>query len=379
MAEEIDNKNIKVLHTECTASFGGQEIRIINEILDIQKRYNIEVYLACKGGYELERRAKEVGIKVFPLPFRGNADIYSFFKIIKIIKEKDIDIVNTHSAKDTWIGGFAAKLTKRKFIRTRHTNTPINPSRFNFINELADFVITTGEHVRENMIKNNRISPTKIISIPSGVDKDRFDPKKYDKKNSREYFKLKDDELIIGHLARFAKLKGFDNFIEVAKNITQKFNNIRFVIGGDGTKDMREYIKNLIRKNSLEDNIILLGHIHNPEIFFKAIDIFFFPSKSEGVPQVVTQALMMNLPTVTTDVGGTKDLLVDNNFILVESNNIEQMSKELEKLIKDKSLRDKLSKRARKSVVDKFSIESMVDKTVYVYEQILNRKIRYEK
>jgi len=163
------NKVIKVLHTEWSDGWGGQEIRIINEMIAVREQ-GIEVFLACTDHAQIKQKALDNNIKVFTLPFRGNADFKTLFGIKNIIKSNQIDIVNTHSGKDTWVGGLAAKLAGVKFIRTRHLSNPINPSRTNFINELADYIFTTGETVRADMINNNRIKPEKIQSIPTGID-----------------------------------------------------------------------------------------------------------------------------------------------------------------------------------------------------------------
>ena len=146
------NKVIKVLHTEWSDGWGGQEIRIIDEMLAIREQ-GIEVFLACRDHGIIKQKALEHSIPVFILPFRGNADLKTIFSLIRIIKKHSIDIVNTHSGKDTWVGGLAAKMARKKFIRTRHLSNPISTSPLNFINRLADYIITTGESVRSTMIK----------------------------------------------------------------------------------------------------------------------------------------------------------------------------------------------------------------------------------
>jgi len=190
-------KKIRVLHTEWSDGWGGQEIRIINEMLAVREK-GVEVFLACRDHAKIKEKALQNGIKVFILPFNGSFDVKTILALKKIIKDYQIDIVNTHSGKDTWVGGIAAKLSKVKFIRTRHLSNLINPSRLNFINEWADFVFTTGESVKDSMIQNNRINPDKIISIPTGIDAAIFDKSIYNKKESRDKFGLQEDEIAIG-------------------------------------------------------------------------------------------------------------------------------------------------------------------------------------
>ena len=111
------NKTIRVLHTEWSNGWGGQEIRIINEMLAVREQ-GVEVFLACREHAVIHQKAEAQGIPVFCLPFKGNTDLITLFTLRKIICQHHIDIVNTHSGKDTWVGGFAAKLAGAKFIRT---------------------------------------------------------------------------------------------------------------------------------------------------------------------------------------------------------------------------------------------------------------------
>ena len=133
------NSHINVLHTEWSEAWGGQEIRIIGEMIAMREQ-GVEVFLACREHATIHQIALENLIPVFVLPFRGNADLGTLFALKKLVKKYQIDIINTHSGKDTWVGGLAAKLSGIKFIRTRHLSNRINPSRLNFINELADFI-----------------------------------------------------------------------------------------------------------------------------------------------------------------------------------------------------------------------------------------------
>ena len=225
--------NIKVLHTEWSDGWGGQEIRIINEMIAVREQ-GIEVFLACRDNSIIKEKAIENNIKVFILPFRGNVDFKTLFALVKIVKENEIDIVNTHSGKDTWVGGLAAKFAGSKFIRTRHLSNRIRSSRFNFINELADYIFTTGESVKNDMIKYNRINPEKIISIPTGIDAEIFDPSVYDRNKSRIKYNIKEDEIAIGIIAVVRRFKRHDLFVNAAEILLRKYSNIKFFIAGDG-------------------------------------------------------------------------------------------------------------------------------------------------
>jgi glycosyltransferase involved in cell wall biosynthesis len=368
------NKKIKVLHTEWSDGWGGQEIRIINEMLALREK-GVKVFLACRDNAQIKIQAQKHKIKVFTLPFASSFDLKTIFALQHIIKENNIDIINTHSGKDTWVGGFAAKLAKIKFIRTRHLSNMINPSRLNFINELADFIFTTGESVRENMIKYNRINPNKILSIPTGIDESIFDPSKYNREKCRKIFDIKDDEIAIGIIAVLRQFKRHDIFISVAKQLVKKYPELKlkFLIAGDGPQ--KKFIKDLIKKDKLENSVSMFGHINNTAEFLSAIDIFTLTSDSnEGVPQSVMQALLMNKPTVATSAGSTKDLSNKDSFVLVKpTENINILVKEISTIVDDIKNKKTFSINTRTYIIKQFSKNTMSEKIYNIYQEIIKK------
>jgi len=364
------NRKIKVLHTEWSDGWGGQEIRIINEMIAVREQ-GVEVYLACTDHAQIKQKALDNGIQVFTLPFRGNADFKTLFGIKKIIQENQIDIVNTHSGKDTWVGGLAAKLAGVKFIRTRHLSNPIKSSKLNFINELADYIFTTGESVRSDMINNNRIQPEKIQSIPTGIDADVYDASKFDRQACRDLFEFKDGQIAIGIIAVLRLFKRHDRFLTMARHIIDNHpnKNICFVMAGDGPQ--RENLSNMINDFGLQNYVSMLGHVSNVPELLQALDVFVLTSDSgEGVPQSVMQALLMQTAVVSTSAGSTKDLYDNNNFILVDKDSQQALDSACDSLVSDPMLGTEYAKHARQYVLDHFSKVRMTEKIVKIYSEL---------
>ena len=360
------NKIIRVLHTEWSDGWGGQEIRIINEMIVVREQ-NIEVFLACRDHSIIKQKALENNIKVFTLPFRGNADIQTLFGLKKIIKENSIDIVNTHSGKDTWVGGLAAKLSGVKFIRTRHLSNSIRSSRANFINELADYIITTGESVRNDMINHNRIKPEIIQSIPTGIDLEIFNPEKYENRKCREQFNIEDNEIAIGIVAVLRRFKRHDLFLKMARTLIDQYSgkNFTFLIAGDGPQKKR--ILDLMNELDIVANVKLLGHVEQVPELLSALDVFVLSSDSkEGVPQSVIQALSMNISVVATNSGSTRDLLNKNSFYLADTNNVDDLVKGVSYF-----LHNSFHNKTRKYIETNYSKSVMSNKIIQMYKGLI--------
>jgi glycosyltransferase involved in cell wall biosynthesis len=360
------NKIIRVLHTEWSNGWGGQEIRVINEMIAVRKE-GVDVFLACRDDSVIRRKALENNIKVFTLPFRGNSDFKTLFGLNKIIKTYSIDIINTHSGKDTWVGGLAAKLAGIKFIRTRHLSNRISPARTNFINELADYIFTTGESVREDMIKYNRIKPELIQSIPTGIDVDVFDPVLYDREVCRQQFNLQEDEVAIGIIAVLRQFKRHDLFLEMARLLVDSYpdKKLVFLLAGDGPQ--KDNIVSLIDQLELTSKVRMLGHVGQVPELLTALDAFVLSSDSkEGVPQSVMQALLMNKSVVATNSGSTRDLLNGDNFQLIEAGSVLALVDAISFYLDGNNLNHD-----RSFIVNHYSKAVMSKKIVHLYHLLL--------
>ncbi|RAX57068.1 hypothetical protein CCZ01_07440 [Helicobacter monodelphidis] len=363
--------HFKVLHTEWSMGWGGQEIRVIGE-MEKMRELGCELGLATRENAVILQEAQKRGFATYVLPFARKTDLNTIFSLRKIIKEHQYNIINTHSEIDTWCGGFAALLNSVKFIRTRHLSNPIDPSLFNFINQLADFVFTTGEQVRESMIKNNRIASHRVLSIPTGINLQRFDPEKYDKKECREKLNLPQDAVIVGNLGVLRKFKRQDLFIRIAAQV----KNAYFVIAGKETEEMKEYLLGIAAEEGVQDRIIFLGHLEKPEYFLKAIDIFLMTSdRNEGVPQSLMQALAMELPCIASNIGSIRDLHYcdseGENFILLHSNPTEEeYTMTLKRLLEHMDLVTP----NRLFISTRFSEEIMGEKILNTYQMLINER-----
>lgn len=360
---------MNILHTEWGDGWGGQEIRILTEMKALRER-GLNLYLACTEHAKLGQEAKKLGFDVYYLPFKGNWDIKTLIGIRTLIKKLDIDIVNTHSSKDTLVGGLAAKLSGCRFIRTRHLSIPIKKT--SLMNRLADHVITTGESVRQSLIDHSGLKEGNVTSIPTGFDQTVFDPAQYDHNLMRRHFNLVKDEVAIGIVAVLRGGKRHDLFLQMGRILKQKAFNVRLFIAGDGP--VKESIKSLVEQYNMSDYVTILGYVDQPAKLLSALDFFVLTSDAEGVPQSVIQALAMNKATLATDVGSTADLYSENNFLLIPKGEPDHWAKQIEYLLNHPEEKKRLEVNARRSVIMDFSIEAMINKTLKIYQKVLKRK-----
>ena len=134
---------MNILHLEASSGWGGQEIRILREAEGMVNRGHL-VILAVMSGGGLIKEARKKGFKVIEMNFKKWALPITLFRLFWLIYRFKIDIINTHSSLDSWIGGIAGRLSGKIIIRTRHLSSPIKKGLNSWLlyGKLADFVVT---------------------------------------------------------------------------------------------------------------------------------------------------------------------------------------------------------------------------------------------
>src|SRR4030066_1725442 len=267
-----------ILHTEASKGWGGQEIRIITEAEGLIKREH-RIIIAAPPDAMIIKQAKQRGIETVPLSMEKSSVFDPIKKIIDIINKYEIDIVNTHRSRDSWLASTPARLSFRKpcIIRTRHLSTPISNNFLSRIvyNHLPHKIITTGESIKKDMIDKNGTNPDKIVCIPTGIDLKIFKAGKSGA-NIRRALNIPVRAPLIGMVSVLRSWKGHIYLLEAIPDVVKKIPNARFLIVGDGP--YMDVIEEKIKEMGVRKYVIMTGHREDIPEILSAIDFFAFPS-----------------------------------------------------------------------------------------------------
>lgn len=360
-----------ILHTEASNGWGGQEIRIVRESVGMRERGH-KIFIAAAPDSALLERAKKEGLITIPITFRRR-NIISVMPFLKqLIEEEKIDIVNTHSSKDSWLTLPAARMAANKplALRTRHLSTIIHKGIFNKLlyDYLPHYVITTGEAIRRHMIEENGFKGNKIKSIPTGVDTAIFNPDgSYN--NIREELDLEPSDPIIGSVSVIRSWKGLDYLAMAVPLILREIPDAKFLVAGDGP--YRKKLIKTIEQARINDKIYLLGHREDVASIINSIDILVHPSyANEGVPQTILQAMSMKKPVIASDIPSLKEIVMDNSTgIIVSPKDPEGIAKAVMKLHFNNQLSIELGEKARELVLNSYTLSGMLDKLETIYNE----------
>lgn len=364
----------RILHTEWSNGWGGQEQRIILECRKAVERGH-EVLIACQPGSGILAKAQQAGLPTVIVRMRSGYDPLAMLQLALLIRSRQIDVVNTHSGKDTWLGSLAARLAgARLLVRTRHLSVPLSTSPLNFVHRMADGIVTTGETIRQELISRNRLPAERIVSIATGVAVRRFDPQVVDASAVRRELGLAAELRIVTMVAVLRSMKRHDLFVEAARTLSERFPAAHFLIVGDGPG--REGIAALIRAAGLEERITMTGYRQDVEAVMAASDVVVLTSdRNEGVPQSLSQAMAMAKPVVAAPVGSTAELVRhEETGLMAACGDASSFAAAIARLLDDPDLGQRLGEAARRHILANYTDDIMIDRTIQFYDQLLANK-----
>src|SRR5262249_5754000 len=276
------------------------------------------------------------------------------------------DVACTHSSTDSWLVALARFGRRRppRVVRMRHISAPVPRgalSRWLYM-RAAERVITTGEALRRTLIEENGFDAARIESVPTGIDAGRF--RSGEKRASRARFGLPADKLLVGIVATLRSWKGHLHLIEA---MTQLPEWVELVIVGDGP--MRGVLEEKIASLGLRGRVRMQGEQADVLPWLRALDIFALPSyANEGVPQALVQAMLVELPCVTTAIGGIPELAEhDRTALLVPPKDPDALAGAIARLAGNEGLRRELGEGARKHCVEGYSYTRMIERMEAIY------------
>jgi glycosyltransferase involved in cell wall biosynthesis len=182
--------------------------------------------------------------------------------------------------------------------------------------------------------------------------------------------------LVPGQLMR---TKGQHTAIQAAALLEQQGYDFTMWIAGDVSiadkSKYAEYLKKLISENSLENSVFLLEWRPDLPALMRLADIVVFPTHTEGLPRVVLEAMILKRPVISTPVGGVVELIVDGETgLLGPVDDARALAENIEKLIRDKDLIDRITQNAYKQVTERFSVERYVESVKHAFDDVLEKK-----
>jgi glycosyltransferase involved in cell wall biosynthesis len=359
-----------VLHTEWSLSWGGQEIRILTECRELLADGHRPL-LAGRPGAPILAAAAGEGVETRELALAGPWDLASARRLRRLIREERVDILHTHASVDSWVGLWAGLAGPAAWVRTRHTGS-VRVHPLNLIYTRPRRIITTGGAIRRALVEGYGLDPNRVVSIPTGIDVERFSPGPREPELCRE-LGIEPDAPVVAMVAVLRSWKRHDLFCEMAAVVGRRLPRARFLIvgGGPGWERVNGYLEAM----GLRDRVVMTGHRQDVERLLRLADVTVLTSGGEeGVSQSVLQALACEKGVVAADEGSITDAVEhERTGLLVPFGRVEALAAAVERLLGDQELRRRLGRAGRRLVAARFTARAMHHRIMQVYRQAAPR------
>ena len=364
---------ISIAHTQASNGWGGQEIRILTEAAGLGRRGHRVIVYAAEGARILDE-APRFGVRAVALPI-GRKRLIGVRALVDAFTRERIDIVNAHSSTDAWLAALASgwlRLRHRRhpvLVRTRHVSiaVPNDPGTRWLYRTASVRIVTTGDALREQLIRDNGIDPQRIDSVPSGIDAAHFSSG--DRNAARRELGLPADVPLIGIVATLRSWKGHRYLLEALP--LMKRSEARVVIVGDGPQ--RAALEAQSQTRGLGDRVVFTGLQNDVAPWLAAFDVFVLPSyANEGVPQALLQAMFAGIPCVTTSAGGIPEIAHDGiTATVVRAEDPPALARAIDALLADRAEAQRLAANAYAFVATRYGLDAMLDRMELVFRRAL--------
>ena len=330
---------MKICHIINSLNRGGAETHLLDLCKEqIANGHSVDIVPIGKdkvGTYSIERELLKLNVNINRLNGPRMFNLYSYFKLKKIVKFKDFEIVHSHQPRSDYMIYILRKLFKNslqfKWVVSVHGkyDTYLEKSIVNYMKliffryvylawEYADQIIVISKEVEEWILKLNKNLRPKVIN--------------YWISDKKQVENLKKDYITFGFLGRLNKNKGIEDLIYSLNNVNFEF---QCIVGGVGSKVYLQYLNSKISEKN-KKNIHFLGYVENQESFFNSVDIFIFPSYSEGLGLVLLEALSYKKICITRSKPPMNQFVSNMNGYLFIS--IDELTSQIELAYKEYNL-----------------------------------------
>ncbi len=357
------NKAPLIAHTDWSCSWGGQEIRTLTELREMQ-RLGFRTALIVRKGAELAHRCAQESIPVYYIDFSSKFNLVAWLKLFRLLRQLQPAVLNTHSSEDSWMAGSAARLCGVPLIaRTRHVLAPVS-SALSY-NAFPHVIFACSEAIAEQLAGQG-VQRKKIVVQSTGVNEERFQFSSHDRKEIRQQYQISDEDILVGNVAFLRHYKGHEFIAQTAAQLPEQF---KFMIVGGGNG--RALLEKAIAEAGVTHRFILTGHREDPERYFSAMDMIFFSSyETEGISQSFIQGLFYGLPLLTCR---TPSLLEPLEFVhkykTVDYGDVSAAQQGVLELAEGLVCNEEQIQQQRHNIAAKYGLKKMVANILSIYSE----------
>lgn len=371
---------LRILHISSAQAFGGGERHLVDLVKGLSVRGH-DLFLALRPKSPLISELTCLPSSNFlELPLRNALDAKSAARLSQFVANQRIEIVHAHMARDYPVAAYAVRRNSAaRLIITRHVLFSL--SRLHkFTLSHAARVIAVSKAVARQLADQKLIPPEKINVVHNGVDLSRFDSTgdRFDGTQFRRDLDLPEECLLVGSVGELNPLKGHQEFLEAAAQISNLFPEAYFIVAGVDVSPSQanlSALKQSIQRLQLSSRVRLIGRMADITELFHSLDVFVSASQTESFGLAIAEAMAAETPVVATRTEGAQEIIRDGKTgLLVPIGDVKVLAESIGMLLRDEERRVSIAKSASEDVRMRFSLQQMVEATEKIYREVTEKK-----
>jgi glycosyltransferase involved in cell wall biosynthesis len=292
-----------------------------------------------------------------------------------LIREEQVDIVQTYFETSNLWGGLVAKLSGALLLSSRRDMGILRKAKhelaYRVVNRLSDRVLAVSEEVKRFCIDSDHIDSNKISVVHNGVDLQHIGAGP--QPNLVANAEWAGASHIITCVANVRRVKGIDVFVRTAQRVCREIPDAVFLVAGSlYERDYSVEVQEMIRSMGLEKNVKLLGFVEDPVPLLKMSTAFCLLSRSEGFCNALLEAMACGVPSVVTRVGGNPEAINDGESgFLVPVGDDAVAAERLLFLLRNPARALQIGQTGRTAAQTRFSAEIMIQRLISLYRDLL--------
>lgn len=373
-----ENHRIVVMLMVNSLGGGGAEQQLLELVRGIDKDRFKPIVVTLYPGRALESMVKEVpGVEYICLNRKNKYDFSILFKVLRLLRQKQVDIVQPFLTPSTFFGLLPALInctpvkvvTERCGVRVNtHLGNKLYRKIEDYFTRFAEHVVPNSQAGRSYLIGRG-IDPNRIKLIYNGVNLQRLSPNPAKVAKIRKSMELPPDGMVVGITASLSPAKNHATFIEAAQLIHQTMPQTKFAVVGDGP--LLASLENQAKELGLASHVVFFGHQLDIGSYISTFDVACLCSVDhEGCSNALLEAMALGKPIVATDVGGNKELVENGETgLLIPLRDPHALADSVLFYLRQPEWAREIGERARDMIHEYFGLERMV----HEYEQLYDR------
>ena len=300
---------------------GGIENYVLRYLEHVGDVSHITIMARSAKGDDLLKEYQRTGVTIRRQGV-SYFNVYKWFLLYRFFKKSRFRVVCDFNENFSGIPMLVARLASvgNRIAFYRRSSHGFKPTRFNLmyaslLNKLvfshATAILSNSKHAFDFFFSTRYITDKRFRVIPNGVESQKFNPTE-SREEARTILKIPAGKFVLGHSGRFDPAKNHVTFFRVAASLSKKYPDILFLFCGKGTDSPR--FTELLEENQIREKAICLGTRKDVQLVLRTMDLFYFPSVTEGQPNALIEAVLSGLPVVTSDIKPIREALPESSY-----------------------------------------------------------------